>query len=82
MLLLSNQVLYLFKFYPFGKMENFIQWDCFCRYTTVTVVPCPSINDNLIVEISGVVCKKRYSKVPNNREGSNKRDGVRNLSKI
>ena len=39
---LSNQVLYLFKFHPHGKMENFIQSDCFCRYTTVAVVP--SIN--------------------------------------
>ena len=36
---LSNQVLYLFKFHLLGKMENFIQSNCFCRYTTVTVVP-------------------------------------------
>ena len=68
---LSSQVLYLFKFYPFGKTENFIQSDCFCRYTTVTVVPSLSIGKNLVIEISGVVCKKKkkknYSKVPNNR---------------
>ena len=64
---LWNQVLCLFKFYPLGKMENFIQLDCICRYTTVTVVPSLSIDDNLVIEISGVVCKKNYSKVPNNR---------------
>ena len=40
---LSNQVLYLFKFYPLGKMENFIQSDCFCRYTTGTVATSLSI---------------------------------------
>ena len=55
---LSNQVLYLFNFYPLGKMENFIQSDCFCRYTIVTVVPSLSIDDNFVIEISGVVCKK------------------------
>ena len=60
---LSNQVLYLFNFYPLGKMENFIQSDCFCRYTTVTVVPSLSIDGNLVIEISGVVCKKNYSKI-------------------
>ena len=27
--ILSNQVLYLFKFYLLGKMENFTQSDCF-----------------------------------------------------
>ena len=64
---LSNQVLHLFKFCPLGKMENLIQSDCFCRYTTVTVVPSLSIADKLLIEISGVVCKKNYSDVPNNR---------------
>ena len=64
---LSNQVLYLFKFYPLGKMESFIQSDYICGYTTVTVVPSLSIDGNLVIEISGVVCKKEnYSKVPNN----------------
>ena len=48
-------------------MENLIQSDCFCRYTTVTVVPSLSIADKLLIEISGVVCKKNYSDVPNNR---------------
>ena len=43
---LSNQVLNLFKFYPLGKMANFIQSDCFCRYKTITVVPSPSIDNN------------------------------------
>ena len=79
---LSNQVLYLFKSYRLGKIENFIQSDCFCRYTTVSVVPSLSIDNNLVIEISGVVCKKNYSKVPNNRWGSDKQGGVRNLSKI
>ena len=60
---LSNQVLHLFKFYPLGKMENFIQSDCFYKYTVVTVVPSVSMDDNLVIEISGVVCKKNYSKV-------------------
>ena len=64
---LSNQVLYLFKIYPLGKMENVIQSDCFCGYTTVTVVPSLSIDNNKVIEIPGVVCKKYYSKVPNNR---------------
>ena len=50
-------------------MENFIESYCFCRYTSVTVVPSLSINDNLVIEISGVVLKKNYSKVPNNRRG-------------
>ena len=48
-------------------MENVIQSDCFCRYTTVTVVPSLSIDNNKVIEIPGVVCKKYYSKVPNNR---------------
>ena len=59
---LSNQVLYLLKFYPLGKMENLIQSDCFCRYTTVTVVPSLSINNNFVSETSEVVRKKYYSK--------------------
>ena len=63
---LSNQVLSLLKFYPLGKMENFIKSDCFCRCTTVTVIPTLSIDENFVIEISGVVCKKNYSKVPNN----------------
>ena len=46
-------------FYPLGKMENFIQSDCFCRYTTVTVVPSLSIDDNLVIEISGVCVQKK-----------------------
>ena len=79
---LSNQVLYLFKVYPLGKMENVIQSDCFCRYTTVTVVPSLSIDDNLVIEIPEFVCKKYYSKVRNNRGGSNKWGEVRHLSKI
>ena len=57
--ILSNQVLYLFKFYPLGKMEIFIQSDCFCRHTTVTVVPSLSIDDSLVIGIPGVVCKKK-----------------------
>ena len=39
-------------------MENFIDSDCFRRYSTVTVVPSLSIDDNLVTEISEVVCKK------------------------
>ena len=58
--------MYLFKFYPLGKMENFIQSYGFCRHTTVTVVPSLSIDDNLVIEISGIVCKKYYSTVLNN----------------
>ena len=50
-------------------MENFIQLDCFCRYTTVTVVPSLLIDDTLVIEISGVACKKNYLKVLKNREG-------------
>ena len=64
---LSNQVLSLFKFYPLGKIENFIKPDCFCRCTTLTAVPSLSIDKNFVIETSGVVCKKNYSKVPNNR---------------
>ena len=57
--------------YPPCKMETFIQLDCFCRYTTVTVVPSLSFDDNLVIEISEVVCKR---KVPNNKWGG--RGGV------
>ena len=78
---LSNQVLYLFKFYPLGKVENFVKSDCFCRYATVTAVSSISIDDNLL-RFQGLCAKRNYSKVPNNRGDSNKRDGVRNLSKI
>ena len=56
---LSNQVLHLFKFDLVGKMGNFIQSDCFCRYTTVTAVPSLSIDDNLVIEISGVLFKQK-----------------------
>ena len=55
---LLYQALHLFKFFPLGKMENFIQPDYFCRYIAITVVPSLSIDDNLVIEISGVVCKK------------------------
>ena len=80
---LSNQVLYLLKFYPLVKMENFIQSDCFCRYTTVTVVPSLSIDDKLVLEISGIVYKKKQKLRSQITEGcSNKQGGVRNLSKI
>ena len=78
----SSQVLYLFKFYPLVKMENFIQSDCFCRYTTVTVVPSLSINVNLVIEISGVVCKETTLRSRITGGGSNKWGGVRNLSYI
>ena len=61
---LSNQVLCLFKFIHLVKwkiLSNGI--DCFCRYTTVNVVvPSLSIDDNLVIEISGVVHKKRTKK--------------------
>ena len=50
---LLYQALHLFKFFPLGKMENFIQPDYFCRYIAITVVPSLSA-----IEISGVVCKK------------------------
>ena len=78
----SSQVLYLFKFYPLVKMENFIQSDCFWRYTTVTVVPSLSINDNLVIEISGVVCKETTLRSRITGGGSNNWGGVRNLSYI
>ena len=78
----SNQVLYLLKFYPLVKMENFIQSDYFCRDTTVTLVPSLSINDNLVIEISGVVCKKTTLRSRITGGGSNKWGGVRNLSWI
>ena len=61
-------------------MENFIQLDCFCRYTTVTIVRSPSIADNLVIEISGVMCKRTTFK-SQITGGSNKQDGVRNMSK-
>ena len=63
-------------------MENFIQSDCFCRYTTVTVVPSLSINVNLVIEISGVVCKETTLRSRITGGGSNKWGGVRNLSYI
>ena len=47
-------------------MENFIQSYGFCRHTTVTVVPSLSIDDNLVIEISRIMCKKYYSTVLNN----------------
>ena len=59
---LSNQVWYFFKFYQLAKMENFIQSDCFRRYTTVIVVPCLTIDHNLVIDISGVVCKNKKKK--------------------
>ena len=62
-------------------MENFIQSDCFCRYTTVTAVTSLSINDNLVIEISGLCVKKKTtlrSRITGG--GSNKWGGVRNLS--
>ena len=49
------------NFHPLGKMENFIQSDCFCRCTTVTAVPSLSIDGNLVIEISGLVCKKKIT---------------------
>ena len=48
---ISNQVLNLFKFYPLGKMDNFIQLGCFCRCPTVTAVTYLSIDDNLVIEL-------------------------------
>ena len=78
---------YLFRFYPLGKMENFIQSDCFCRYTTATVVPSLPINDNLVIEISGVVCKIKITLRSRITGGTrwemvNKVGRVKNLSKI
>ena len=78
----SSQVLYLFKSYPLVKIENFVKSDCFCRYTAVTVVPFLSINDNLVIEISGVVCKNTTLRSQITGGGSNKWGGVRNLSYI
>ena len=63
-------------------MENFIQSDYFCGYTTVTVVPSLSIDGNLVIEISGVVCKKKITPRSRITGVSNKWGGVRNLSKI
>ena len=48
---ISNQVLNLFKFYPLGKMDNFIQLGCFCRCPTVTAVTYLSIDDNLVIDL-------------------------------
>ena len=49
---LSNQVLCLFKFY---------RTDCFCRYTSLTVVPSLSINYNLVTEIARVTLRSRIT---------------------
>ena len=73
-LLFIKPSLHLFKFYPLGKMENFTQLDCFSRQTTLTVVPSLSIDDNLVIKISGVPCKKTTlrSRITG---GSNKQGG-------
>ena len=63
-------------------MESFIQSDYICGYTTVTVVPSLSIDGNLVIEISGVVCKKKSTLRSRITGVSNKWGGVRNLSKI
>ena len=62
---ISIQVLYLFKLYSLGKIDNFIQSDCFCRYKTVTVVPSLSLS---IMTIS--LLRFRVGWVPKSRAGS------------